>query len=397
MLLITILLAVLILNPYTLIGPLAYYIAAPIVFYVLATSLRLINGNVVISILLCVCISVVGVLSSVVNDIPQFEHFKVSLQLLVYYFCGVGVFKLANKYQIGFDQFVASIAYVICLNSAIILVQVVYPPFRDFVEAFFVSSGNVDWTDGFKYRGIASGGGASLSILTPIGFYFLLYLYDRKQIGLYLFLLLALLLVVSVFFVGRTGILLIPLALLLHAFTKGKDAFRKVFFYVFLCSIVVYFGFDFLKAFLISQYGEDFFRYTLGYFLEGQEGFEDEGTVKVLSGFLLVLPTTFPEVLFGHGFYGGSDFEPWTDSGYPRMFLSVGYIFGIAYYGLVFNIVKRSMSNFSNIFIPVIIMLLLAEFKEPLLLSGYASRVFFILIGFSSASMALDRFVKYSR
>jgi hypothetical protein len=95
------------------------------------------------------------------------------------------------------------------------------------------------------------------------------------------------------------------------------------------------------------------------------------------------MPATFPEVLIGYGFYGGSDFYPWTDSGYSRMFLSIGYLFGFSFYFCFFFMFRSVIFRKKFIFITIGIILLVAEAKEPLLFAGYGSRVYIILLTFA--------------
>jgi hypothetical protein len=91
---------------------------------------------------------------------------------------------------------------------------------------------------------------------------------------------------------------------------------------------------------IIDQCGVWFFNYSLGFLFEGSEGLKNEGAVGIILGFLKVFPTTFPEVLIGCGFYGGSEFSPWTDPAYSRMFLSVGY-FWFYFLCLLFLVVQK--------------------------------------------------------
>ncbi len=137
-----------------------------------------------------------------------------------------------------------------------------------------------------------------------------------------------------------------------------------------------------LSKLLLINMGLGFFNYSLGFLLEGSEGIKEEGTVSVIFEFLTVVPTTFPEILIGYGFYGGSDFSPWTDAGYSRMFLSVGYVFGLIFYGCFFLLFRNVFLYKSFLFVTIGLLLLVAEAKEPLLFTGYASRTYFMLLVF---------------
>jgi hypothetical protein len=84
-------------------------------------------------------------------------------------------------------------------------------------------------------------------------------------------------------------------------------------------------------------------------------------------------------VLTGYGFYGGSEFEPWTDSGLARTFLSVGFPLGVALYINYFLIVKL-ITRLTPLVLVALAVLCVGELKEPILYSGYAFRAFLLLL-----------------
>lgn len=379
----------LILNPYSLVGPLGYYVALPFAGLAVLAGGRGFPSGVFFCFLACIGIAIVGVFSSAIHDITQFEHLKVALSISVYYLVGVGVF-ITFRRRVTFDEFLLCALYVGVVNGVVILVQVQVPQFRAVLESFFVASGNIDWTAGFRYRGLASGGGASLSVLSAFMFYVALYLYGIKKISSLMFAISLIVLVYSVFFIGRTGVLLMPIALLLYISSQGFRNFKILIFLVIAGLFFILLGLDYIKAFLIEQYGEGFYRYSLGYFLEGKQGFEDEGTVGMIADFLTTVPRQFPEVLIGYGFYGGSDFYPWTDSGYARMFLSVGFVFGFIFYGCALYIFQKSAHGRRALFLPLVGLLAIAETKEGMMFSGYSSRLLFILMGYWVAQRRQD-------
>ena len=375
------LLLFLLLNPYTIFGPLAYYVALPVIMVAAVHRKEGLKIRIAIPFFVCICISLIGVSSSVLHDITQFDHLKVSISILVYYLVGIGLF-VGFKNKIDLDGLLLCSLYVGVLNGVVILIQVQFPQFRALVESVFVESGNIDWTEGFRYRGLASGGGASLSVFSAFMVYIALYLYSARVIGILAIIASLMVLIFSVFFIGRTGVLLIAVAFIFYAATQGWRNMKYFAYLACLSLFVLLFGLDYIKVFLIDSYGEEFYRYSLGFFLEGRQGIEDEGTAGIIAEFLLTVPKQFPEALIGYGFYGGSDFYPWTDSGYARMFLSVGFLFGLVFYGCVFYIFMKSAQGKQIIFWPLLGLLAIAETKEGMMFAGYSSRLFFILMGF---------------
>lgn len=376
------LLLIFVLNPYTKIGPLGFFLI-PLVFVPILTGFKAINFDVVFLCFLLILISLVGVFSSFLHGIDQFVHFKVSASIAIYVLLAYAFFYISIRCGVGFDGLVRLVLFVVVLNSIVILIQVLFPPVRTLIESLLVPSGNVDWLNGFRYRGLASGGGASLSVLVPIAVSLALYLYTEKMIGVLSLFFSVFILLVSLFFIGRTGFILLPIVFVAFVFFNfSKYFFRVVLFFLMSALFVMLWGGE-IKSFVVEQYGIGFYNYSFGLFLEGIDGLNEEGTVSTVINFLRVVPSTFPEVIIGYGFYGGSDFEPWTDSGYSRMFLSVGYFFGVAFYFLFFLIFRNVILSRKFLFLTIGVVLLVAEVKEPLLFSGYASRVYILLLAYS--------------
>lgn len=371
-----------ILNPYTIVGPLGY-ILLPLLVYPLMDGYRLLRFDVVFLLILLVFISLVGVFSSFLHNIGQFVHLKAAVSIVFYLLFSYAIFLIFKKKGFDFNDLVLLVLLAVVVNSSVIILQVLYPGFRTIVEGFLAPSGNIDWTEGFRYRGLASAGGASLSVLIPVAIVLALHLYTEKVIGILMLFLFVSILLVSLFFIGRTGFLLLPIVSASFVFFNLQKYILKVFlFFLIMIVFILLFG-EAIKDFVIEQYGVGFYNYSFGFFLGGVDAIKDEGTVGIIVEFLQVVPSTFPEVLIGYGFYGGSHFEPWTDSGYSRMFLSVGYFFGVAFYLSFFLIFRNVILTRKFLFLTIGVALLVAEFKEPLLFTGYASRVYVLLLGYA--------------
>lgn len=382
MLLLVIVFMLVILNPYTIFGNMAYFAVIPFLLISVVSRFKYLSADAFFLLGLMVLISMVGVFVSFVNNIGQFVHLKVAVSLLVYLLVAHGVFIFGNRRGFEFNDFVYCAMLAVVINGLVIVVEVFFPVVRSAIEGFLVASGNVDWQEGFRYRGLASGGGASLSVLVPVAVVMALHLYKEKYIGTLELISSLFILVFSLVFIGRTGVLLLPLVFMSFVAFNFRRYFLRVSGLFFFMALFVGFGYEYFKQVIIDQYGVGFFNYSLGFLLEGSEGLKDEGTVGIIVGFLKVLPTTFPEVLIGYGFYGGSEFSPWTDSGYSRMFLSVGYLFGLIFYACFFLLFRGVFLYKAFLFVTIGLLLLVAEAKEPLLFTGYASRIYFMLLVF---------------
>jgi len=137
--------------------------------------------------------------------------------------------------------------------------------------------------------------------------------------------------------------------------------------------------YQYISDFLTEMFGDGLVTYAFGFLLEGRSGIEDEGTVGLMAEYIRVLPMEFPQALTGYGFYGGSYFYPWTDSGFSRTFLSVGFLFGTIFYIILYYMYFRAFSYNKYLIGSFVLMLTIAEIKEPLLFSGFASRMFILI------------------
>lgn len=366
-------------NPYTKIGPLLYFLS-PIFIFCFYYKFKYLGKEVLLSLFLLVLISLVGVISSLYHDIFQLNHFKISFSIVLSVFISyvLSVYYFKKGYTL--NDLVYFITLASAANAIIVICEVLYPAFRGYIESFLVDSGNRDWATGIRYRGLASSGGAGLSLMAPITFIAALHLYKEKYIGIMKLGTFVIITLAATFYTGRSGLILVPLVLLLYiVFTIKKHVLSvSTFFIVFSSCFVLYV--DEIKDFLILALGQGLFDYSVGFMFRGGDGLADEGTISTIFRFLKVVPYTFPEVIVGYGFYGGSDFYPWTDSGYSRMLLSVGWVLGISYYLIFFFPYRNIVKIYPFLLLSMAIVLLIAEAKEPFIFSGYASRVFLFLL-----------------
>jgi hypothetical protein len=375
----------LILNPYTIYLNLAYLVV-PLIFAGFLYRFKGLDNEIIFLSGVMILISMIGVLVSHLNGIGQFNHLKVAFQLLIYVLLAYSIFIIFYSRNFSFDEFVFCILLAVVFNSVVIVLQVYLPAFRAFTESFLVPSGNINWKEGFRYRGIASGGGATLSVLVPVAVVVCLYLYSQKYFSIVSVFFYLSVLIFSIFFIGRTGLVLLPVVAFSYLFFELRKYFLKTSVFLCVAFFLVYITSDMIKVMLVDQYGIGFYNYSLGFLLDGVQGIKEEGTVDTVIGFLAAMPTTFPEMLIGCGYYGGESCLVSTDSGYVRMFLSVGYVFGLLFYMCFFLMFRNVFMYKPFLFLTIGGLLLIAEIKEPLLFTGYASRLYFLILVFGVLS-----------
>ena len=335
-----------------------------------------------------VVIGTIGVFNSALNGIFQLNHLLAAISFNVLLFSAYGLWVYCQRWGISKDEIIAAVLLVIVLNSAIISLELFSHPLRLFIESFLdpLEGGSINYAQGYRLRGLATSGGAGLSISVPVALVLSFYLFERKILSFVLLLPVVAILLFSVQVIGRTGLILAAVPLITYtilAFKRKRTVYALVKVSVLLpvillSSILLY---RFVVDYYTDAFGESFVHYAFGFLLKGMEGIKEEGTTGMVAEFLTVLPLELPQALVGYGFYGGSEFTPWTDSGFSRMFLSVGFVFGLLFYAIIYRIYFCALRGNEFLLGTSILILAIAELKEPLLFSGVASRMFiFILI-----------------
>lgn len=378
-----------VLHPYTIFGKPGAVVVMLFAWYGVKDGLPwAFVRDLVLPAVLMLAIGTFGALSSAFHGIPQVNHPVAVLAFLILVLGARGFYLYGKKAGLGADDFVPIVLATIVINSIIVLLEIQFDPLRQLIESFLdpISAASINYAEGFRLRGIAVSGGAALSVAIPAGVILALRLFDRQRVGILGLVAILFVLLASVVVIGRSGIVLIAIPVLCYVcmlVSRGGGfsprTVKTMLFFVMLALISPLF-FQALTDFFTDMFGEAFIKYAFGFLLEGEEGIREEGTVGAIAEFLMVLPLQFPEALTGFGFYGGSDFYPWTDSGYSRTFLSVGFVLGLAFYVLLFRIYLLTFRADRFMFGAFILLLAAAETKEPLLYTGVAARMLLVLI-----------------
>lgn len=376
-------------NPYTIYGKPG--VVAGMLFLLVGFvggAYKVVLNNYLIPVFLVLLISLWGAFVSHLNNIGQFDFLYSALSFVFFVFTACGIVGFLIHKKISFDSFAELLLYVILFNSIFILLEVSIPGVRDVTESFLAPAGNIDWTQGVRYRGLAASGGSGLSVCCTLGFIIALDLYRNKRIGLIFFIFSLFVFLISVLFIGRTGLVFFPVAIIFYfgylmlvgqIRISGILLSVSVLFIVFMIFVLFY---EVFYDYVYSNFGQGFINYSFGFLLQGEEGLKEEGTASVIFQFMTVLPLGFPEAFIGVGFYGGSDFTPWTDSGYARVMLSVGFILGAVYYLSVFRIYLKGIAERQALIFTSLFVLMLAEIKGSFLFSAYGARAIILLIVF---------------
>ncbi|MDA9153744.1 hypothetical protein N9N92_01910 [Planktomarina temperata] len=365
----------LLLAPYTIYGRPDMIVAAGFISYGLFSCRgripkSLIRDNVILFAVLG--ISLYGALiSNFFHVTPQIHHPRVIFSLIVVYWSFWGITRFCDRrilVDINFEKLLINI----CLfNSCIILLQFFSSDFRQLVESFFVQF-NLRYDVGFKYRGIASAGGAGLSVFQAIAFTMLLFQISEKKITYIKGIIIGFTIFFATLLIGRTGTVFMILFSIIFSFRSWKILFASTFLV-----LLTWTFYEAISEIMFNDFhGTNVLFYSLG-FLFQSNGLNEEGTLRVLNEYWF-FPNS-PNILWGYGFYGIGKFEPWTDSGYIRSVLSVGLPLASLKYCLLLILFYNRCGKSVMMFF-LLSILLIAEIKEPFLISGFGIRLFLALM-----------------
>jgi hypothetical protein len=274
---------------------------------------------------------------------------------------------------------------VIFFNSLIIIAEFIFPSIRDNIEIVLYQDidSNIDYSTSIvRFRGIASAGGATLSMLHAFGAIISLYLLvegrSKSLISIIIFFAISF----SIFLIGRTGIISLFIGIALLAIYQMFRSWSLIlkFWKNFLYMIII--GLVFLGSILtfLSEKLDDYLlNYIGGFILNGFEGVEDEGTVSIIQSFYR-LPNSMIDFFIGTGSWTGSFYDGFSDSGFMKVLTNFGFFYSIFYYGALLFILKYlTKSRINFIYFVFFILLIVGQIKEQFFYTGYLFRAFLFL------------------
>lgn len=297
-----------------------------------------------------------------------------------------------------FELLLRLVLYVVIFNSALVLLLFLNQDLRALVESFLYSdeSMNINYEmNTRRMRGIASSGGATLSVFHAMGIVISGWLYVFRKTGTFFFACSSLLIACSMLVIGRSGIVLVVASLpllVLFAYVNSDSYHRLRAAAVVLLAALAVISLPLLAWLILPR---SMFDYALGFLYGGVSGIKEEGTVAIITSFYQ-FPHETLQLLMGVGDYSGA-FDPAAsaDPGFMKMGTALGIPMAAFFYGLIvlFSLwitFRENGSRFERgVILLVLASLLFAEFKEPFILEGYSARLFWLLIGFSAFSCRL--------
>jgi hypothetical protein len=312
------------------------------------------------------------------------------IQVAVYILVGYVLALSFMKNSLDMDQALTFcfklIVFIVLVNAVIIILEYYFPAFRIAVESMLYLSedSNINYlTREFRLRGIASGGAANLSLFHGTVLVLLQALYLKKKIGFLYFIIASITIFTSMLFIGRTGIVVGILGIaIFHIInllvSRDKLSARRMIIYVSVSVIIVI-----IPPVFAMLFPENLLAYSITFLYQGVEGVQQEGTTDALAR-MINIPNEWPKLLFGVGAHWGDfDLRRSYDIGYLRMFTALGIPLAIVFYLFVAYLAKHvfTITNYKSFWVVFMLIMFIAEYKEPFIFKGYSARMMWMVIG----------------
>jgi hypothetical protein len=337
--------------------------------------------------LLLFCIQIIGYLIS--REI--FDTILLNLCLKSYFYLISGLIIGYIFHKCGFDRsrsiriLVSIFVLIGFLNSIIVLLEWTSPVLKASIESILYHHPdmNIDYSKNeFRIRGLASVGGAGLSVFHALILLSGFWLYIQRIIGLTWLIILFFVIGGSIFFIGRSGFYLLATGITFMTLIFGGKQPKQILYILILFFILI--G-------ALLKYVDIFPEYvrihSINLIFGGFDGLNEEGTIDILKSFYH-LPNNFSQNLIGIGNFSGSFISgEATDPGFMKMLTAVGFVGASFFYStlIIFakKVISRSNCNYDEKFYIyfMFLSLFIMELKEPFLLQGYSSRALFMLLG----------------
>ena len=281
------------------------------------------------------------------------------------------------------------------IQALFVLASFISPEFRDALNNIVANRGNIDIDHPFRFRGLHDSGGFNLSVVLGVGAMYGLYSsFILNRGNLVLRGLVSIIIICSIMLVGRTGVAVCIMGLLLTLIRWPKKTL-KAFLVVFGISTFVLI--PILFTFFPDQI-ELFDTRVTGYAFEFIVNYQEEGRLATTSTddlkTMLFVPDVF-NLFFGNGSFDAPNVGvDRSDSGYMKVVLASGLFGFILFYGVIAYVLLtlakllRMYWQIFYFFVFFVTVLIVAEVKGPVFFQNDTSRLFML---FGCATLMLPQ------
>lgn len=304
---------------------------------------------------------------SFINSTFTNEYSSISRYIYFILYTIIGSILLINHYNTEYD-FMNRVIGAMWIQSVIVFLEAFSMSFRNLLANTFVATGNVTY-EATTTRATGLGAEASyLTLLLFIGIFCCNYYMITKTITLY-YIISQVVFLGAIFLVGRTGLyfsVVIILITVLWLLIKSKKLIGAMKILTITIGLV-FIGLNIIKAYM----GEVQYEKLIGKVIYAMQNFSTDDSVQTFSSF--PIPELNAETFIGTGIFRGytnSGLYLWNDSGYIQMYSSLGLLFAIFFYTLLYVILIQYINTVSEkknktYFILYFLAVIIAEVKEP--------------------------------
>ena len=306
---------------------------------------------------------------------------KITILFVKSILCSLIFVYIFLKFDISFKNLILYLQIIIFIQALFVILYFFSLDFKNWTLDFIPASGNLDPRVDFRSRGLMNGASATGALMISLGLIFTAYLVVVSELKKFNFFYLSisfLLILTAIFFIGRTGFLIVPFVglyfLVLFIYKKEFRNNIKIFTAYLFGYLII--GLIFLSILsYLNLFSIDLTKFnTVLNWVTNEINFKN-GSVEVKTLTILsshwFIPDDIKTLLFGNP----SSFDEErisSDIGFIRILYGFGLIGSIIFYGFFIYIFLKMIKKLNKIEEKLIIIILailfiITEIKEPFL------------------------------
>lgn len=316
-----------------------------------------------------------GVLGNNMSTIPNYIYFIV--------YTLFGALLLANYFVDIYDFMEATIG-AMWIQSIFVFMEFFSKSVRQVANAIVTPTGNVDYLTSVRGNGLGAEA-ANLTLLLFLAVFSCNFIIINRGVSLK-YIISQVVMLAAMILVGKTGLLVslffIVYTVIIVLPKTGKVIPAIKISIIFIILIIL--GVFILKNIMSEM---DFYRQFYKFYYALTD-FSSNESVNRFKGF--IIPPLTPETIIGTGIIRGytkSGLYLWNDSGYIQMYSSMGLVFAIIFYVILFGSINKMIRDCKysvdkeiiNLIKVYLLTLMIIEIKEPFIFK-YILPLFLLVI-----------------
>jgi hypothetical protein len=306
---------------------------------------------------------------------------KITILFVKSILCSLIFVYIFLKFDISFKNLILYLQIIIFIQALFVILYFFSLDFKNWTLDFIPASGNLDPRVDFRSRGLMNGASATGALMISLGLIFTAYLVVVSELKKFNFFYLSisfLLILTAIFFIGRTGFLIVPfvglyfLVLFIYKkeFRNNIKIFTAYLFGYLIIGLIFLLILSYLNLFSIDLTKFNTVLNWVTNEINFKNGSVEVKTLTILSSHWFI-PDDIKTLLFGNP----SSFDEErisSDIGFIRILYGFGLIGSIIFYGFFIYIFLKMIKKLNKIEEKLIIIILailfiITEIKEPFL------------------------------